>query len=117
MTRNNRLDLPLKKGLNLLKVSGDHDCQGVIEKHYLIGEAFQVVSFAEENCSRLYFETPTRDAQIRVYNFEGQQVYRTTINPREVSQLDLPSDQWPSGVYIIQIQTATQFQSIKFLNP
>lgn len=117
MTQNNRLDLPLKKGLNLLKVSGDLDCQGVIEKHYLIGEAFQVVSFADENCSRLYFETPTRDAQIRVYNFEGQQVYRTTINPREVSQLDLPSDQWPSGVYIIQIQTATQYQSIKFLNP
>lgn len=109
--------LPLKSGLNILEVSTDLNCQERIEKHIYVGEQLQVVALASEGHSRVYFEQPKSDAEIRVYNFEGRMVYENKLQHTLIRQHDLPNQHWPPGLYIIHLSDSTGMQSVKFINP
>lgn len=116
-TTQQQLDFPLKKGLNILQVSGDFNCQKMVEKHFLIGSELQVVRMETTQQNRVYFKRPKKDAQIRVYNFEGRLVFEKTLNTPNVLHVDLPDQQWPSGLYIVQLEDTQGVTSVKYFNP
>lgn len=116
-TTQQQLDFPLKKGLNILQVSGDFNCQKMVEKHFLIGSELQVVRLETTQQNRVYFKRPKKDAQIRVYNFEGRLVFEKTLNTPNVLHVDLPDQQWPSGLYIVQLEDTQGVTSVKYFNP
>jgi hypothetical protein len=63
---------------------------------------------------RLQRSTPA-EAKIRVMNAQGATVYRTSVVVNGTAYVDLPTNQWMAGTYIVQVVTNSELVNQKLI--
>ncbi|MBO0323535.1 T9SS type A sorting domain-containing protein [Muricauda sp. CAU 1633] len=109
------IDVPLKKGINNLIISGDSDCKGIIEKRILFSDIH-------------YYPNPTKDEltidggsfqgklDIQLFDFAGRLVFRQMSNTQtDVVRLDVSSLEQGTylGLIIPEGEEMIQFKLLK----
>ena len=103
-TETGEITLPLKEGINTLRVTTDKDCQGVYEENIIIGNPVRVypnpvsgTTFTIDIISQVE-EAITVD----IYSISGKRIYKRKLQETGVSVI-VDAAAWPSGVYLISI--------------
>ncbi|NER18004.1 reprolysin-like metallopeptidase [Spongiivirga citrea] len=116
-TQEAEVSLPLKKGINLLKVSTDIDCQGeVVESIIFNSQAIQLYPNPVTNGTAFITAGSGNDQQavVNVHTVHGALLFSRSINVSNgIGQLDISN--LKTGTYIIQVATNNQKESFKII--
>ena len=105
ITQGSEIQLPLKSGLNTLKVSTAQSCQGSYEETFFTsGDPLIYPNpFSEEVAITLPNEESI--TSFTIFDYEGRMV-RRSLNRQHNGEVSMRFDGLPAGIYFIQIEGA-----------
>jgi sugar lactone lactonase YvrE len=107
--------LPLAPGENILKVTSDKICQGVVEKSIRISEAVIVYPNPFEDILTVnLFDKSATSSIIEIRNLDGKIVHAKNY-PTQSGTAELNLSELPTGLFILKVSTATSESIFKIL--
>ena len=105
----------LSTGLNIIKISTDLPCQGIIEKEIFISEDILYYPNPTKGEVDMYVNGQDKIIKMSVYNIKGELIY---IKDQKIlltrkSELDLRGV--PSGTYLIKLEGPTVRKTFKII--
>ena len=110
---NGKANVTLNKGINLIEVSTDLDCQGSLQYEFFISE--EVLFYPNPTKGEVFLYVGGSDNQVecRVRDIRGnliEQVTKSVSQPRNVS-MDLSN--YARGIYFVEVSSPTVRQTLK----
>ena len=111
-----RHQLSLKKGLNRLEVSADHDCNGKFKKDIYLSEESTIYPNPAIKEVNLLVGGQASNFKISIFSVEGNLIeqYQGEKLPND-RKLSIPVDYLPPGVYFINIDSGDKTETLKLL--
>jgi hypothetical protein len=102
-TTKSELTLDLEKGNNVLKVSTDKDCQGIVEKRITLSNEILIHPNPFENTLTLSLgDNTSPEATVSISGMDGKIVYnKRSLNQNGLIELDLSSI--TPGIYTLKL--------------
>ncbi|NAS31350.1 T9SS type A sorting domain-containing protein [Flavobacteriaceae bacterium R38] len=116
-TSDSNITLDLTQTENTLEVSTDRNCQGVYSETIFISNTALVYPNPVQNGSPLFINLlPQNDAEVNVtlYTYTGQMVLRDRYDVRQ-NRIQMNMDTFNSGIYILQVETASGVSNYKII--
>ncbi len=116
-TQETTISLPLKRGINLLKVSTDLDCQGEVVES-IVFDSPSIQLYPNPVTQGTAFITAGNrnvdNAIVNVHTIHGALLFSRSINiSNGIGQIDI--SELRTGTYIIQVTTSEQKESFKIV--
>jgi hypothetical protein len=100
-----KIRLDLSEGLNYLVVRSDQECLGEFREIILIENDIEIFPNPFSDLLRIWFSENTNIKNIRVYNLEGQLIINRNVNDSETGLIEIETDYFSSGLYLLEITT------------
>lgn len=113
VSSNNNTTIALSKGINLVEITTDLDCQGSLIYEFFVSEEVLLYPNPTQGNVNMYVGGNDDQVQCSVRDIRGSLIERldkTISQPRNIS-LDL--NNYPSGVYFVEVNGPTVRQTIK----
>ncbi|NKI25398.1 T9SS type A sorting domain-containing protein [Arenibacter sp. 6A1] len=115
-TDNPEMKLPLKEGLNTIKVSTDKDCQGVFEKTIFVPS--DIVVYPNPVKDKIYIQLGNDDTSnivsVNLYSNTGVLLMAKT-SPVQNGTAEIDANHLKTGLYSMEIKTQTNKKNIKII--
>lgn len=102
-----RLDLPLKKGLNTLKVSTNKPCQKAYLEEIFLSEEIQIFPNPTKGPIKIYLHGLDEQVEIKLTNLNGVFIEKSVQDIPFNRLIELNLSQFPSGPYLIHLSGDT----------
>jgi Flp pilus assembly secretin CpaC len=111
-----KISLNLRKGLNVLKIKTDLECQGTYEKNiYLDSSSIIYPNPVDDNLIILVGGEKTK-FEIFIFDLQGNLIKNKTIEKIEPSRkIRISTNELTTGSYILRIHHFDKTESIKFI--
>jgi len=111
-----RHQLSLRKGLNRLEVSTDHDCNGKVERDIYLSEESTIYPNPAIKEVNVLVGGQATNFKISIFSVEGNLIeqYQGEKLPND-RKLVIPLDYFPPGVYFINIDSGDKTETLKLL--
>ena len=105
ITQGTEIELPLKSGLNTLKVSTAQSCQGTYEETFFTSG--DPLIYPNPFSEQVAITLPNEESitSFRIFDYEGRLV-RRSLNRQHNGEVSMRFDGLPAGIYFIQIEGA-----------
>ncbi len=102
-TTENSITLDLSKGANTLRVSTNIPCQGVFDETYFNWDSTLIFPNPTENDFNIVLKQRAINLNVSVFDIQGRlfRQYRYSV---EVSEFQVDTSDWPSGMYFINLK-------------
>tara|TARA_B100001094_G_scaffold9796_2_gene8787 strand:+ start:863 stop:3505 length:2643 start_codon:yes stop_codon:yes gene_type:complete len=105
----------LKTGLNIIKISTDLPCQGIIEKEIFISEDILYYPNPTNGEVDMYVAGKDEVVILSVYNIKGELIYTKNQKILQSRKSELNLSGVPSGTYIINLESPTVRKTFKII--
>ena len=105
----------LKTGLNIIKISTDLPCQGLIEKEIFISEDILYYPNPTEGEVDMFVSGEDRVVKMSVYSTKGELIYTKNQKILQSRKSELNLSGVPSGTYIINLESPTVRKTFKII--
>ena len=112
---NDKFVTKLKTGLNIIKISTDLPCQGIIEKEIFISEDILYYPNPTNGEVDMYIGGEDEVVIMSVYNIKGELIYTKNKKILQSRKSDLNLSSVPSGTYIINLESPTVRKIFKII--
>ena len=115
MTHNSSLTLPLKEGVNYLKISTNLDCQGVYEKQIVKTNGYTFYPNPFKNEISLFGSSlDNEEVTVCIYSNLGQLIVRETYN-NSGQRMNMDTSKLQAGLYMLRIESETHSSVYKII--
>ena len=114
--KGNDFTTKLPTGLNIIKISTDLECQGIIEKEIFISEDIHYYPNPTENDVNIHVSGEDSKVLVSVFSEKGDLIYSKEQEIKDLSRkinMDLSSQ--ITGVYIVVLESKTVRKTFKIL--
>ena len=105
----------LNTGLNIIEISTDLPCQGIIEKEIFISEDILYYPNPTNGEVDMYVGGKDEVVILSVYNIKGELIYTKNKKILQTRKSDLNLSSVPSGTYIINLESPTVRKTFKII--
>ena len=106
----------LKTGLNIIKISTDLDCQGLIEREVFISEDIHYYPNPTHNDVRVHIGGEDSTVMVSVFSEKGSLIYRREQQVQDISRLtEIDLALQITGTYIIILEGPTVRKTFKVI--
>ena len=109
------LTTKLKTGLNIIKISTDLPCQGLIEKEIFISEDILYYPNPTKGEVDMFVSGEDRVVKMSVYSTKGELIYTKNQKILQSRKSELNLSGVPSGTYIINLESPTVRKTFKII--
>ena len=113
--RSSNIELPLKTGLNTIRVSTELECQGDYTQTYFVSEDVLLYPNPVTSNVNLYLGGEDTRVEIEVLNEKGTKLYQQVSNIPSTRQLQINTESYPDGVYFVKVKGNTLSGTYKFV--
>lgn len=116
-TSKSEITLPLDKVENNLTVKTDLDCQGIYSKTIILSDNLLVYPnpISSGNLSVYLGNDMSSTTEVSLYTVTGRQVYRKPVSTNESGTLSFSMDNFPNGIYLLNIKTEKSLLNYKII--
>ena len=108
--------LGLSKGLNILEVSTDLNCQGKFLKEIYISEDSTIYPNPASEIVNISVGGGALQAEVLFFNLQGDVLYQRDVVLNLFNRsFQIPVDNYPPGVYVIRLVTGDRIENFKLL--
>ena len=112
-TLSKTLEIPIKKGENLISITGESDCQGVYTDTIVIGDISVFPNPVKEILNFTGFESMGK-AQVNIFNTSGSLV-RTSAKSINNGDFSVQLSDLPKGVYLFRVLSEVEIIEFKII--
>ena len=112
---NNKFITKLNTGLNIVKISTDLPCQGIIEKEIFISEDILYYPNPTKGEVDMYVSGEDRVVKMSVYSTKGELIYTKNQKILQSRKSEINLSSVPSGTYIINLESPTVRKTFKII--
>jgi hypothetical protein len=112
---NGRATIALNKGINLIEVTTDLDCQGSLTYEFFISEEVLFYPNPTQGEVNLYVGGTDNEVECSVRNIEGKLLQQTITQVAQPRNITLDLGAYAKGVYFIEVSSPTVRQTLKII--
>ncbi|MGB5418788.1 alpha-amylase family glycosyl hydrolase [Algibacter sp.] len=114
LTSQSSINLELLAGSNLIRVTGEKDCQGKYEEVIYSGMEMSVFPnpITHNNLQVYLGDLNSEISSVKMYSILGRHVYSNETNK---NVLNIDTSNFSKGIYILHVQTKNQKRSFKII--
>jgi hypothetical protein len=112
---NSSYSLQLEKGLNIVKVNTDLDCQGAFEMNYFYSNEVQVYPNPVNNNLKFVIGGMDDSVEIIIYDLRGKIVMKKYASTSHLNRSSLDVSNLEAGIYFIEISSETINKNLKII--
>lgn len=114
-TTDSRINLPLVKGLNILRITTSKDCQGVYNQEIFLSEETNIFPNPTLGPVKIYIPGSDTRVEIIINSINGVTQFQTTQNIPNSRMIDLDVSQLNTGTYLVKLSGTTVRSTCKLL--
>ena len=114
-TVDSRINLPLQKGLNTLRITTDKDCQGAYNQEIFLSEETNIFPNPTSGPVQVFIQGSDAQAEITVNSINGTTNYQATHKIPFSRIIDLDLSKLVAGMYLVKINGATVRSTSKLI--
>ncbi len=112
---NGRATIALNKGINLIEVTTDLDCQGSLTYEFFISEEVLFYPNPTQGEVNLYVGGTDNEVECSVRNIEGKLLQQTITQVAQPRNITLDLGAYAKGVYFVEVNSPTVRQTLKII--
>ena len=114
-TIDSRINLPLQKGLNTLRITTSKDCQGAYNEEIFLSEEINIFPNPTSGPVKIFIPGNDSEVEIKINSMTGVTSYQTMQNIPMDRILDLDLSQFTVGVYLVKMSGSTVRSTCKLI--
>ena len=114
-TTNSKYGLELKKGLNIIKVYAEKECQGVYEETIFNSEDILLSPNPARTSSKLWIGGDDRNVNISMFDNAGRLLWINQNNVPSSRSIDIQVSNLRPGLYYVKVESETVKQTAKLI--
>ncbi len=115
LTSKSRFDLELKKGLNIIKVVGEKECQGVYEETIFNSENILLSPNPAKTSSKLWIGGNDKNVNLSMFDNAGRLLWTNENNVPSSRSIDIQVSNLRPGLYYVKVQSETVKKTAKLI--
>ena len=110
------ISLPLKKGINQLKVSTETSCQGLYQRTINVSDKMYVSPNPVNSIAKIHTGNNDKNLKVEIFTIDGEFIESNEIKIYdELNYFEWSMDNYTPGIYIMNITTKINTQSVKII--
>ena len=114
-TSNSKLDIELKKGLNIIKVYAEKECQGVYEETIFNSEDILLSPNPARISSKLWIGGNDKNVNLSMFDNAGRLLWTNENNVPSSRSIDIQVSNLRPGLYYVKVQSETVKKTAKLI--
>ena len=114
-TSNSKLDIELKKGLNVIKVYAEKECQGVYEETIFNSEDILLSPNPARTSSKLWIGGNDKNVNLSMFDNAGRLLWTNENNVPSSRSIDIQVSNLRPGLYYVKVQSETVKKTAKLI--
>ena len=114
-TSESKFDLDLKKGLNIIKVYAEKECQGVYEETIFNSENILLSPNPATSSSKLWIGGDDKNVNVSMFDNAGRLLWTNENNVPSSRSIDIQVSNLRPGLYYIKVESETVRQTAKLI--
>ena len=114
-TSNSKLDIELKKGLNIIKVYAEKECQGVYEETIFNSEDILLSPNPARTSSKLWIGGNDKNVNLSMFDNAGRLLWTNENNVPSSRSIDIQVSNLRPGLYYVKVQSETVKKTAKLI--
>lgn len=108
-------EIPLKKGVNFIKVKTDKLCQGTYTEEVFISEKVEFYPNPTTDVVNLFIHGKDKTVDLKIVDRDGNIIGTSCRDIQSNRKVQVNLEQYPKGVYLIQAKGETVQKTIKII--
>jgi len=114
-TIDSRINLPLQKGLNTLRITTSKDCQGAYNEEIFLSEEINIFPNPTSGPVKIFIPGNDSEVEIKINSMTGVTSYQTMQNIPMDRVLDLDLSHLTVGAYLVKMSGSTVRSTCKLI--
>jgi hypothetical protein len=114
-TLDSRINLPLQKGLNTLRITTRQDCQGAYNEEIFLSEETSIFPNPTLGPVNVYIPGSDRQVDLTILSMNGSTSYQTTRDIPISRMVNLDLSQLHAGTYLVKMSGSTVRSTCKLI--
>ena len=114
-TSNSKFDLELKKGLNIIKVYAEKECQGVYEETIFNSEDILLSPNPASTSSKLWIGGDDKNVNVSMFDNAGRLLWTNENNVPSSRSIDIQVSNLRPGLYYVKVESETVKKTAKLI--
>ena len=114
-TSESKFDLDLKKGLNIIKVYAEKECQGVYEETIFNSENILLSPNPATSSSKLWIGGDDKNVNVSMFDNAGRLLWTNENNVPSSRSIDIQVSNLRPGLYYVKVESETVKQTAKLI--
>ena len=114
-TSNSKFDLELKKGLNIIKVYAEKECQGVYEETIFNSEDILLSPNPARTSSKLWIGGDDKNVNVSMFDNAGRLLWTNENNVPSSRSIDIQVSNLRPGLYYVKVESETVKKTAKLI--
>ncbi len=114
-TTNSKYGLELKKGLNIIKIYAEKECQGVYEETIFNSEDILLSPNPARTSSKLWIGGDDRNVNVSMFDNAGRLLWTNQNNVPSSRSIDIQVSNLRPGLYYVKVESETVKQTAKLI--
>ena len=114
-TSKSKFDLDLKKGLNIIKVYAEKECQGVYEETIFNSENILLSPNPATSSSKLWIGGDDKNVNVSMFDNAGRLLWTNENNVPSSRSIDIQVSNLRPGLYYVKVESETVRQTAKLI--
>jgi hypothetical protein len=115
VTEDSNYKLDLKKGLNIIKITGDKECQGIYEKSIFNSEEILLSPNPAVNNTSLWIGGKDNTVNLTMFDNSGRLIWSKEEKLESSREINLKTTDLKSGIYYIKVDSETVRKTSKLV--
>lgn len=107
----NQIQLNNLNGFNTISISGESDCQGLIEDSFNFSDS--VVMYPVNTKDKTFIEGYDQESEVQIFDISGRLLFQKKLLKDKLESIDLES--YDSGIYPVKIISNKNTQTFKII--
>ena len=114
-TSKSKFDLDLKKGLNIIKVYAEKECQGIYEETIFNSENILLSPNPARTSSKLWIGGDDKNVNVSMFDNAGRLLWTNENNVPSSRSIDIQVSNLRPGLYYVKVESETVKQTAKLI--
>ena len=114
-TSNSKFNLELEKGLNIIKVYGEKECQGVYEETIFNSENILLSPNPARTSSKLWIGGDDKNVNLSMFDNAGRLLWKNENNVPSSRSIDIQVSNLRPGLYYVKVESKTVKKTAKLI--
>ena len=115
ITEESDYKLNLNKGLNVIRITGDKECQGVYEETIFNSEDILLSPNPARTSSKLWIGGDDRNVNVSMFDNAGRLLWTNQNNVPSSRSIDIQVSNLRPGLYYVKVESETVKQTAKLI--